>query len=89
MNKVVTKKEKCAVVMSNLPFKIICRIPHETLSKPNPYNTIKNLVDKETDLSDYQQSEKLHTLPSLDDQRPSELLAFIRNLQSEPDCKCY
>ena len=89
MNKVVTKKDKYAVVLSNLPYKIIHRIPRDTLSKPDPYNTIKNQGVKETDLSDYQGLEKLHTLPALGDQRPSELLASIRNLQPEPNCKCY
>ena len=44
---------------------------------------------KETDLSDYQRSKKLHTLPSLGNQCPSELLVSIRNLQPIQDCKCY
>ena len=44
---------------------------------------------KETDLSNYQQSEKLHALPSLGDQHPSELLASIRNLQPVQDWGCY
>ena len=47
------------------------------------------MVVKKTDLSDYQQSQKLHALPRLGDQRPSELLASIRNLQPIQDCKCY
>ena len=89
MNKVTTEKDKYAVVVSNLPFKIIRHIPSDTLSKPYPYNTIKNLVVKETDLSDYQRSQRLHALPTLNDQRPLELLASIRNLQPVPDCKCY
>ena len=38
---------------------------------------LKELVVKETDLSDYQRSEKLHALPVLGDRHPSELLAFI------------
>ena len=53
------------------------------------YTTLKELVVKETDLSDYQRSEKLHALPALGDQRPSELLASIRNLQPVQDCGCY
>ena len=77
------------MVVSNFSYKIICRIPRDTLSNPGPYNTIKQQVVKETDLSDYQRSEKLHNLPALFDQRPSELLTFIRNLQPEPDCKWY
>ena len=56
------------------------------LSKLDPYNTFKQLVVKETDLSDYQRLEKL---PALGDQRTSELLASIRNLHSEPHCKFY
>ena len=58
------EKDKYAVVVLNLPYKIIQFIPCDILSKPDPYNTIKNLVVKETDLSDYQRSEKLHALPS-------------------------
>ena len=44
---------------------------------------------KETDLFDYQRSEKLHALPALGDQQPSDLLASIRNLQPGQDCGCY
>ena len=47
------------------------------------------LVAKETELSDYQRSEKLHALQALGDQRPSELLASIRNLQPVQDYGCY
>ena len=54
-----------------------------------PYTILKELVVKETDLSDYQRSEKLHALPALRDQRPSDLLTLIRNLQPVQDCGCY
>ena len=56
MNKVPTEKDKYAVVVINLSFKIIRHIPSDTLSKLDPYNTIKSLVVKENDLSDYQRS---------------------------------
>ena len=55
------------------------------MTEDKPYTTLKELVVKETDLSDYQ----LHALPALGDQRPSELLASIRNLQPVQDCGCY
>ena len=51
-----------------------------------PYTILKELVVKEMDLSNYQRSEKLHALPALGDQRPSNLLASIRNLQPVQDC---
>ena len=44
-------------------------------------SVIKKLVVKEPDLSDYQGSMKLHAPSVLGDQRPSELLTSIRNLQ--------
>ena len=59
------------------------------MTDAKPYTTLKELVVKETDLSDYQRSEKLHALSALGDQRPSELLASIRNLQPVQDCGCY
>ena len=65
------------------------RIPRNLVTESNPYTILKELVVKETDLSDYQRSEKLHALPALGDQRPSDLLASIRNLQPVQDCGCY
>ena len=44
---------------------------------------------KETDLSEYQRSEKLHALPAQGDQCPSELLASIQTLQQETSCTCF
>ena len=61
----------------------------DLLTKKDPYTAIKNLVVKETDMSDYQRFEKLHALPALGDQRPFNLLASICNLQPEGECKCY
>ena len=52
------------------------------------YTILKELIVKETDLSDYQRSKKLHALPALGDQRPSDLLASIRNLKPVQDCGC-
>ena len=89
MNRVTTEKDKYAVVVSNLLFKVVHGIPRTVASKERPYTVLKELVVKETDLSDYQRSEKLHTLPALGDQRPSELLVSIRNLQPIQDCGCY
>ena len=91
VNKVTREKEKYAVVVSNLTFKVVQRIPRTIITEKEPYSILKELVVKETDLSDYQRSEKLFSLPmrALGDQRPSELLASIRNLQPVADFKCY
>ena len=59
------------------------------MTESTPYTILNEIVVKETDLSDYQRSEKLHTLPALGDQRPSDLLASIRNLQPVQDCSRY
>ena len=75
------QKDKYAVVVANLPFKVIRRITRTLAMKDKPYTVLKELGLKETDLSDYQRSEKLHALPALGDQRPSEILTSIRNLQ--------
>ena len=58
------------------------------MTEAKPYTILKELVVKETDFSDYQRSEKLHALPALGDQRPSNLLASIRILQPVQDCGC-
>ena len=71
------------------PFKVVSRIPRTIASEKEPYTVLKELVVKETDLSDYLHSEKLHSLPALRDQRPSELLVSISNLQLVQDCGCY
>ena len=71
VNRVTTEKDKYAIVVANLPFKVVHCIPRTLASKEKPYTVLKELVVKETDLSDYQRSEKLHTLPALGDQRPS------------------
>ena len=89
VNRVMTEKDKYAVVVANLPFKVVRRIPRTLATKDKLYTVLKELVVKETDLSDYQRSGKLHALPALGDQRPSELLASIRNLQPVQDCGCY
>ena len=89
MNKVTKEKDKYAVVVSNLPYKIVRRIPRNISKVKDLYSVIKELVVKETNLSDYQRSEKLHALHVLGDQRPSELLASICNLQPVADCRCY
>lgn len=54
--------------MSNLPYKIVRRLPQDLLSKQEPYNAVKALVVKETDLSEYQWSEKLLALTALGEQ---------------------
>ena len=89
INKVTKDTEKYAVAVANLPYKVVRRIPTTLINQKDPYKAVKELVVKETDLSNYQRSEKLHSLPALGDQRPSELLASIRNLQPVTDCKCY
>ena len=86
VNLVMTEKDKYAVVISNILFKVVRRILRTVASKERPYTALKELVVKETDLSDYQRSEKL---PALGDQRPSELLASISNLQPFQECGCY
>ena len=58
-----TEKDEYAVVVSNLPFKVVRRIPWTIASKKDPYTVPKELVVKETHLSDYQRSEKLHAHP--------------------------
>ena len=89
VNRVTTEKDRYAVVISNLPFKVVRHIPRTVASKEKPYTVLMELVVKETDLSDYQRSEKLHALPALGDQRPSKLLASIRNLPPVQECGCY
>ena len=89
VNPVTTEKDKYAVVVANLPFKVVRRIPRTLATEDRPFTVLKELVVKETDLSDYQRSEKLHALPALGDQHPTELLASIRNLQPVQDCGCY
>ena len=79
----------CTVVVSNLLFKVIRRIPRTITDKQEPYTVLKELMVKETNLSNYQRSKKLRALPSLGDQRLSELLASIGNQQPVPDCKYY
>ena len=76
----MTEKDKDVVVRC---------IPSTITSEKESHTILKECVVKETYSSDYQHSEKLHTLPSLGDQHPSELLALIRNLQLVQDCKCY
>ena len=88
MNRVTTEKNKYAVVISNLPFKVIQCIPRTIASKKEPSTVLKELIVKEADLSAYRHSEKLHTLTALGDQHPSKLLALIRNLQPVQDCGC-
>ena len=89
MNHVTTEKDKYAVVISNLLFKVVHRITRTVASEEKPYTVLKELVVKETDISDYQRREKLHSLPALGDQRPFELLASIHNLQPMQECCCY
>ena len=76
----ITTEDKYAVVVANLLYAMVRRIPRYLVTDSEPYTILKELVVKETDLSDYQRSEKLHALPALGDQRPSDLLASIRNL---------
>ena len=83
VNRVMNEENKYAVAVANLPFKVIRRIPRTLASEEKPYTVLKKLVVKETDLSDYQRSEKLHVLPALRDQWPSKLLA-----QSATYSKC-
>ena len=68
MNRVTSEKVRYAVVVANLPFKVVQRIPQNLVTEDKPYTTLKELVVKETDLSDYQRNEKLHALPALGDQ---------------------
>ena len=89
VNRITTKKDMYAVVVANLPYAVVRGIPRNLVTEDNPYTTLKELVVKETDLSDYQRSEKLHALPALWDQCNSYLLASIRNLQPVQDCGCY
>ena len=89
VDRVTSEKDRYAVVVANLPLKVVQRIPRTLVMEDKPYTTFKELVVKEIDLSDYQRSKKLHALPALGDQRPSELLALIGNLQPVQDCGCY
>ena len=52
VNKVTTQKDMYAVVISNLPFKVVRRIPRTISSKKEPYDILKELVVMVTDLSD-------------------------------------
>ena len=85
VNRVTTDKDRYAVGVANLPFKVVQCIPRTLATEDKPYTFLKELVVKETNLSDYQRSEKLHALPAIGDQRPSELLASINNLQPKQD----
>ena len=89
VNRVPTEKDKYAVVVSHLLFKVVRLILRTIASRQEQYTILMELVVKETDLSDHQRSEKLHTLPALGDQRPSERLASICNLQPVQDWGCY
>ena len=89
VNRVNTEKDKYAVVVANLPYSVARCIPGNLVMETMPYTILNELVVKETDLSDYQRCEKLHALPALGDQRPSELLTSFCNLQPVQDCGCY
>ena len=52
VNCMTTEKDKYAEVKSNLPFKVVRRIPRTLASEEKPYTVLKELVMKETDLSD-------------------------------------
>ena len=65
VNRVPTEKDKYAVVVSHLLFKVVRLILRTIASRQEPYTILMELVVKETDLSDYQRSEKLHTQPEL------------------------
>ena len=49
-----TEKDKYAVVVANLPYSLVRRIPRNLVMETTPYTILKELVVKETDLSDYQ-----------------------------------
>ena len=85
----MTEKDKYAIVISNLLFKVVHRIPRTLATEDKPYTVLKVLVKRETNLSDYHRSEKLHALPALGDQCPSELLTLIRNLAGRVRIDCY
>ena len=63
VNRVTTEKDKYAVVVANLQYSVVRRIPRNLVTESNSYTILKELVVKETDLSDFQRSEKLHALP--------------------------
>ena len=52
MNRVTTEKDKYVVVVANLPYSVVRRTPRNLVT--NPYTILKELVVKETDLSDTQ-----------------------------------
>ena len=53
------------MVVANLLYSVVRCIPRNLVTESNPYTILKELIMKETDLSDYQRSEKLHALPAL------------------------
>ena len=59
VNRVTTEKDKYAVVVANLPYSVVRRIPRNLVMEKTPYTILKELIVKETDLSDYQRSEKV------------------------------
>ena len=51
VNRVTTEKDKCAVVVANLLFKVVRRITRTLATEDKLYTVLKELVVKETDLS--------------------------------------
>ena len=52
VNRITTEQDKYAVVVANFPYSIVQRIPRNLVTEDTPYSTLKELVVKETDLSD-------------------------------------
>ena len=46
VNRVTSEKDKYAVVVANLPFKVVRRIPRNLVTETKPYTTLKELVVK-------------------------------------------
>ena len=56
VNRVTTEKDKYAVVVANLPYSVVRRIPRNLVTETMPYTILKELVVKETGLSDLSSS---------------------------------
>lgn len=85
MKKVVNQTDKYSAVRSALPYSVVRLLPAIMDGMPavKPFDTLKAAILEEFTPSIYQRMETLANLPPLGDQKPSELLATIRNLEPE------
>ena len=79
---ITVEKPKYFYVVANLPAEVAIRVASflEVVPEVKPYDTLKGALLSAYTLNEYQRAEALANLPPLGDQRPSELLAQIRQL---------